>query len=341
MKYMTIGKSGIKASVISLGALSIGGGDWWKSTVDETSIATVHRALDLGVNLIDTAPIYGIGHSEEVIGKAIEGRRSEVILSTKATFDWDTGVGRYAYDVDGHHMYCDHSYAGIIKDCENSLRRLKTDYIDIYYTHNPAKDETMYPVDETVRALMDLKKSGKIRAIGSSNVQPDHIRKYLECGCEIDIIQRRYSMLDRAVEDTILPICRQQGMSLHAYSPIEKGLLTGAFTKDYKLEPGEGRSTNKWWLGARFPMAVDFVNSLEDIRAKYGCKFSDLAVAFLRGQGEFINVICGARRPEQIEADTVGAELTLASEDLAEIRRRLEVLDEAVAAAEQAQAESK
>ena len=334
MKYMTIGNSGIRASVISLGALSIGGGDWWKSTVDETSIQTVHKALDLGVNLIDTAPIYGIGHSEEIIGKALEGRRHEAVISTKATFDWDTGVGRYAYDVDGHKMYCDHSYAGIIKDCENSLRRLKTDYIDIYYTHNPARDETMYPVEETVRALMDLKKAGKIRAIGSSNVQPEHIRKYQACGCEIDIIQRRYSMLDRVVEDTILPICREQGMTLHAYSPIEKGLLTGRFTKDYQLEPGEGRSTNKWWLGARFPLAIDFVNSLEDIRAKYDCQFSDLAVAFLRGQGDFINVICGARRPEQIEADTVGAELALSPEDLAEIRRRLVKLDEAVAAAE-------
>ena len=176
MKYMTIGNSGIRASVISLGALSIGGGDWWKSTVDETSIQTVHKALDLGVNLIDTAPIYGIGHSEEIIGKALEGRRHEAVISTKATFDWDTGVGRYAYDVDGHKMYCDHSYAGIIKDCENSLRRLKTDYIDIYYTHNPARDETMYPVEETVRALMDLKKAGKIRvAIGPASLEYMHL----------------------------------------------------------------------------------------------------------------------------------------------------------------------
>lgn len=334
MKTMTIGKSGIRTSVISLGTLSIGGGNWWKSTVDEDSVKTIHRTLDLGVNLIDTAPIYGIGHSEEVVGRAIAGRRSEAVLSTKASFDWDTGVGRYAYDVDGHKIYCDHSYAGIIKDCENSLRRLKTDYIDIYYTHNPARDETMYPVEETVRALMDLKKTGKIRAIGLSNVQLEHIEKYMACGCEIDIIQRRYSMLDRAVEDSILPFCREKGLTLHAYSPIEKGLLTGKFTKDYQLEAGEGRSTNKWWLAERFPLAIDFVDGLEDIRAKYGCALSDLAVAFLRGQGEFINVICGARRPEQIEADIVGAELELSQEDLAEIRRRLERLDKAVAAVE-------
>ena len=337
MKRMKIGKSNIEASVITLGGLSIGGGNWWKSTEDATSIKTVHRALDLGVNLIDTAPIYGIGHSEEVIGKAIEGRRSEVVLSTKATFDWDTGVGRYAYDVDGHKIFCDHSYQGIIKDCENSLKRLKTDYIDIYYTHNPARDETMYPVEETVRALMDLKKSGKIRAIGSSNVQPEHIQKYLACGCEIDIIQRRYSMLDRAVEANILSICKENSMTLHCYSPIEKGLLTGAFTKDYKLEPGEGRSTNKWWLGARFPLAIDFVDGLGDMAEKYHCRRSDLAIAFLRGQGDFINVICGARRPEQIEADALGCDLVLSAEDLAELRRRLEALDEAVAQAEAAQ----
>ena len=157
MEYMKIGHSDVTASVITLGAWSIGGGNWWRNTEDELSIRTIERALELGINTIDTAPIYGVGHSEEIVGKAIAGKRDQYVISTKATFDWDTGVGRYCYDVDGHKMYIDHSYAGIKKDCENSLRRLGTDYIYIYYTHNPARDTEKYPVSETVRALMDLK----------------------------------------------------------------------------------------------------------------------------------------------------------------------------------------
>lgn len=327
MKYMTIGHSGIKASVISLGAWSIGGGNWWKNTEDELSIQTVHAALDGGINLIDTAPIYGVGHSEEIIGKAIEGRRSQVILSTKATFDWDTGVGRYCYDVDGHKMYVAHGYDDIIKDCENSLKRLKTDYIDIYYTHNPARDTEKYPVAETVRALMDLKKAGKIRAIGSSNVQVSHIEEYLACGCEIDIIQRKYSMLERSVETDILPLCEKYGMSFHAYSPLERGLLTGTVSKDYRVPAGDARDGQPWWKPEKMPHAIDFVAGLDDICEKYQCSKLSLAIAFLRASGPYINVICGAHKPEQIAADLPAADVTLAPEDVRIIRERIAALE--------------
>lgn len=324
---MKIGKSGIQASVLSLGAWSIGGGNWWKNTEDDLSIETVHRALDMGINLIDTAPIYGIGHSEEIIGKAIEGRRSQVVLSTKATFDWDTGKGRYCYDVDGHKMYVAHGYDDIIKDCENSLKRLKTDYIDIYYTHNPAKDTSMYPVEETVRALMDLKKSGKIRAIGSSNVQISHIEEYLACGCQIDIIQRKYSMLERSVEADILPLCQKYGMSFHAYSPLERGLLTGGISKDYVVPAGDARDGQPWWKPEKMPYAIDFVEGLKDLCEKYQCSRLALAIAFLRSTGDYINVICGAHKPEQIEADIPAADVVLHSEDVEELRRRITALE--------------
>lgn len=330
MEYMKIGHSDVTASVITLGAWSIGGGNWWRNTEDELSIRTIERALELGINTIDTAPIYGVGHSEEIVGKAIAGKRDQYVISTKATFDWDTGVGRYCYDVDGHKMYIDHSYAGIKKDCENSLRRLGTDYIDIYYTHNPARDTEKYPVSETVRALMDLKKEGKIRAIGSSNVQPQHIQEYLDCGCEIDIIQRKYSMLDRSVEAEILPMCQKYGMSFHAYSPLECGLLTGKIQKDYVVAPGDARDGQPWWKPERLPYAVDFVAGLQDLCEKYSCNPLSLAVAFLRGQGSYINVICGAHKPDQIELDAPAAAVRLSAEDLAEIRRRLEALDASI-----------
>ena len=329
MKYMKIGHSDVTASAITLGAWSIGGGNWWKNTEDDLSIQTIHRALELGINTIDTAPIYGCGHSEEIVGKAIAGQRDKYVLSTKATFDWDTGVGRYCYDVDGHKMYVDHSYAGIKKDCENSLKRLGTDYIDIYYTHNPAKDTQQYPVEETVRALMDLKKEGKIRAIGSSNVNPEHVEAYLACGCEIDILQRKYSMLERGVETTLLPLCEKYGMSFHAYSPLERGILTGTVARDRIVPPGDARDGQPWWKPERLPYAVDFVAGLADICKQYNCKPLDLAVAFLRSSGSYINVICGAHKPEQIEADAPAVDVELSAETVAEIRSRLVALEAA------------
>jgi methylglyoxal reductase len=332
MKYVKIGKSSIYASVITLGGLSIGGGSWWRETEDDVSVKTIRAALDLGVNIIDTAPIYGLGHSEEVIGKAIQGYRDKVVLSTKATFNWDTGIGRFWKELDGHKVYVDHSYNGIVTDCENSLRRLKTDYIDIYYLHNPAKDPVQYPVAEQVRAMSDLKKQGKIRVIGLSNAQPEQVENYLAHGLEIEILQRKYSILQRDVESTLLPLCRKYVFSFHAYEPLERGLFTGTISRDYQLKPGESRNDSKWWLEDRLVHAIDFVDSLKDIAEKYNAPLLDLAIAYLRGNGEFVNVICGARKPEQIKADAAAAELILEEKDVNEIRRRADALDERLAA---------
>ena len=327
MEYMKIGHSGIEVSAMTLGGMPMGGGTWWRNWDDEVSIKTIHCARELGVTMIDTAPIYGLGHSEEVIGRAIAGQRDKYVISTKATFDWDTGAGRYWNDVDGHKVYVDHSYAAIIKDCENSLKRLGTDYIDVYYTHNPAKDPEKYPVEDTVRALMDLKKAGKIRAIGSSNVKPEHIEAYRACGCEIDIIQHKYNMLVRHVEDDLLEICKKYGMTFHAYSPIERGLLTGTVKKDVVVPAGDARLDTPFWKQDKLPLVIDFVDGLKDICEEYGCTQTDIAIAFLRSSGDFINVIYGARKIEHIKAGVKAMELKLKPETVTEIRRRLAELE--------------
>lgn len=331
MRYMSIGSSGIEASVITLGAWSIGGGSWWKNTEDELSIQTIRLARELGINTIDSAPIYGCGHSEEIIGIAIAGHRDEYVLSTKATFDWDTGVGRYWGDVDGHKIYVDHSYEGIIKDCDNSLKRLGTDYIDIFYAHNPAKDTETYPVEDTVRAFMDLKKAGKIRAFGLSNATTEQIEAYLACGCKIDILQRKYSMLTRGIEDDILPFAREHGMSVHAYSPLERGILAGTVAADFEVPPGDARDGEPWWKPERLPKAVAFVQGLSDICEQYECTPAQLAIAYLRASDPCVNVLCGAHKPHQIEADVPAADIDLSAETVAEIRRRLLALDAACA----------
>lgn len=329
MDYMNIGHSGIKASVLSLGALGMGGGSRFSGTEDSESIHAIHEALDLGINLIDTAPIYGFGHSEEVVGKAVAGRRDKVILSTKCGFWWDDEEGSYCFTWDDHPVYQNVSRRTIFLEVEKSLTRLGTDYIDIYYTHNPAKPPFMTPIEETVDALMDLKKQGKIRAIGVSNCQPHHIRSYLELG-ELDIVQRRYNMLDRPVEEEILPLCKEEGLSFHAYSPVLKGLLTGNIRKDAAIPAGDVREGNVWWSEKRLPLAVDFVDGLADICAKYDCAPAHLAIAYLRGQGDFINVICGVRKIKHLQENIRGAEIKLAPEDIAEIGGRLAKLDQTV-----------
>jgi len=328
MQYMKIGKSDLNASVITLGAWAIGGGSWWANTSDDASVAAVHTALDNGINMIDTASIYGLGHSEEVIGKALATvNRQDVLISTKGTFSW-RGVGVPSYKLDGVQVYKDMSYGAIIQDCEDSLKRLGTDYIDLYYIHNPSPDPEKMPHEDTVRALMELKKEGKIRAIGLSNVQPAHIELFVgQLGCEADIIQRKYSMLDRTVEAEILPLCDKYGMSLHAYSPLERGLLTGKISKDYVVPAGDARDGQPWWKPEKMPHAIDFVAGLEDICKKNNCTYLDLAVAFVRGWGSNVNVICGSRKPEHTLAAAKAGDVVLSAEDLAEIRNRIEELE--------------
>ena len=328
MRYMQIGHSGIEASRISMGGLSIGGGAWWNGTDDAESIRTIRYALDHGINLIDTAPLYGFGHSEEIIGRAIAGRRHDAVISTKCGMIWDKKEGTYWNDKGGESIYINVSAKVIREEILRSLKRLGTDYIDIYYPHNPARAPFLTPVEETVEALMRLKKEGYIRAIGMSNAKPEQVEEYLACGCEIDILQRKYNILEREfVENNLLPLCRKYGMSFHAYSPLERGILTGKYRRDYQVDPLDARTKLLWWKPENYPMAIDFVDGLQDLCEKNDCSLTDLAVAFLLAQGDYINVICGAHKPEQIEADIKAANVELSPEDVAEIRRRVEDLE--------------
>lgn len=327
MKYMTIGKSGIRSSVITFGGMGVGGGTWWRNSDDEESVRTLHCAFDLGINTVDTAPVYGFGHSEEIIGKAVKGRRSDVIISTKCGLWWEDEEGSYRWTKDGHRVTRNVSARAMRIELENSLRRLGTDYIDIYYTHNPACPPFLTPVEETVGTLMEFKKEGKIRAIGASNMTPQEILDYTSCG-DIDIIQGRYSILSRGPEGEggILSLCREKGMSFHAYMPLERGLLTGKVTSDYVVPEGDAREGDPWWTPEKFPQVLKFVEELKPIAEKYQCPLSNLALAYLRGQGEDINVICGARRVFQIEETAKAGDLILEQEDLQKIRSLADAL---------------
>lgn len=319
MIYKQIGQSDINASIVSLGTWAIGGGSWWGENNDQESIRTIHEAIDQGINLIDTAPVYGFGHSEEVVGKAISDRRSKVLISTKCGLRWTDQEGSFYFSRDGRDVYKNVSKRAIRDDVENSLRRLKTDYIDIYFTHWQSVEPFFTPVSETMEALNDLKKEGKIRAIGASNVTPDHIEEYIKYG-QLDIIQEKYSIIDRRIEKDLLPLTQKYHITFQAYSPLEQGLLTGKIRKDYVPEEGSARYGKKWYKPENLPKVVDMVDDWKDLCIKYDCTPTHLAIAWLLAQGNHMNVLCGARKIEQLEDNIRGGDITLDPEDVARMR---------------------
>lgn len=322
MRYMKIGKSDIEVSKIALGTWAIGGGSWWGDNDDMESIKTIHAALDLGINFVDTAPVYGMGHSEEVVGKAIADRRNKVILSTKCGLMFDRTEGSYYFSRDGKDVYKNLSKGAIIDSVEQSLRRLNTDYIDILYTHWQAVEPFLVPVEETMEALMTLKKQGKIRAIGGSNMSPWHIEEYIKYG-ELDIIQEKYSLIDKRVEKEILPCSTQHGVTFQAYSPLEQGLLTGKIRKDFVPEQGSSREGKKWYRPENLPKIVDGVDSWKNLCDKYNCTYGNLAIAWVAAQNPLVNVLCGARKVEQITDNAKAGDIILAPEDVEQMRQSI------------------
>lgn len=231
-----IGASGIEASVVGLGTWAMGG--WmWGGTDEAQSIAGVQAAIEHGVSLIDTAPAYGMGKSEELVGAAIKGRRDKVILSTKCGLAWHTNKGNHFFEQAGKPV---HRYLGadsIAHEVEQSLKRLGTDYIDHYITH--WQDPTT-PIAETLEALEKLKTQGKIRSIGVSNVSIDDLNAYIAAG-RIDAIQECYSMIDRDVETTLLSTCADNNISSLSYSSLALGLLSGKMGPERQFEGDDQR----------------------------------------------------------------------------------------------------
>lgn len=327
MRYRELGKSGISASVVAFGAWAIGGWNWG-GTEDDKGICAIHAALDHGINFIDTAPMYGMGHSEEVVGRALRGRRDKVVLATKCGMVWDgTGRGDFRLATDEHGVREDgpikvYQYLGadsIRKEVESSLKRLGTDYIDLYQTH--WQDSTT-PISETMGVLMDLKREGKIRAIGCSNASPAHMDAYAANG-QLDVDQELYSMLDREHETDNLPWCREHGTAFLAYSPLGQGLLTGAIGPDRVFGPGDMRRTKpRFSVESRMRIA-SMLQQFSTLTEKYACTTGQLVLAWTLEQPGCTHVLAGARDEAQILENLRGGEIILAPEDLTLMREIL------------------
>jgi methylglyoxal reductase len=325
MQYRTLGKTEITASAVALGTWAIGGGPWWGDSDDNESIRAIQAAIDAGVTLIDTAPAYGMGHSEEVVGKAVKGQRDKVLLSTKCGLWWKDDRGTSAFTLGDTHVKKCLLPETIREEVEISLGRMDTDYIDLYHTHWPSLEPEKYPIDDTMQCLMKLKEEGKIRAIAASNVDLDHIKQYQAAGI-LDAIQPRFSMLDRAIEKEIGPYCLANGISTLAYSPLEQGLLTGKIGMDQTFAEGVYRNEIPWYLPVNRQKVLNMLEGWSDLLAKYNCSLSQLVIAWTMAQEGITFVLCGARKQAHVTDNVAAAGLEIEAGDLARIRRDAEAL---------------
>jgi methylglyoxal reductase len=334
MHYKAIGNSGLSASVIGLGAWVLGGGQiWGRDTDDAESIRAVHTALDYGINLIDTAPAYGFGRSEEVVGKALRGRRQKAIVATKCGLWWDDARGSFFTDFDGKKLYRSLRPDTIALEIENSLRRLRIDCIDLYQAHWPSCPPEQTPIADTMAALLKLKDAGKIRALGVCNVSVDELRENISHG-RVASAQFRYSMLFRDYESDLLPFCAKNNIATLTYMSLEQGLLTGKIGMDRVFRPSEFRSNehwntwfipaehwNTWFIPANRRRVLDLLAGWRDFTAKYECTLSQLVLAWTAAQPGVTHVLAGGRNSTQITDNAKAGSIVLESEDAQRIRR--------------------
>jgi methylglyoxal reductase len=322
MKCLPLGASGLSSSVIGFGAWAIGGGAVWGGGSDDAeSVKTIQAALDSGINLLDTAPAYGWGHSERLIAKAIVGRRDEVLLATKCGLWWDDGRGSYFTEFNGKSLYRSLRPDTIAIEVERSLRDLATDRIDLYQVHWPAVEPEKTPIAETMAALLKLRDEGKIRAIGVCNLSPDELETYLSCGA-IASHQFRYSMLSREPEKEMLPLCQKHRLATLTYMSLEQGLLTGKIGMDHQFKDGEFRTSADWfpWLLPQNRRRIlDLLDGWRPLCETHGCTLAQLVLAWTLAQPGVTHVLAGARKIHHIRETAAAADLEIPAADLARI----------------------
>ncbi|UCE58865.1 MAG: aldo/keto reductase [Phycisphaerales bacterium] len=306
MERRRLGDSELEVSALALGTWAMGATvETWGCVDDGESIASIQEALDCGINLIDTAPIYGLGHSEEIVGKAIQGRRDEVLLATKCGLLFPKSENELP-------PRC-LAPESILRECEASLRRLRTEYIDLYQCHWPDPD---VPVRETMGALTALLEQGKIRALGVSNFGIEEIASAREFG-PICASQPAFSILQPRAAQDLIPYCIEHDMGVLPYSPLAKGLLTGKFDEDSKLEGVRTRDPE--FIGARYRRNLSLVASLKEIAQRYDKTVAQLAINWTANHPGVTAPIVGAKRPSQVIENAGGVGWTLTDEDRARI----------------------
>jgi aryl-alcohol dehydrogenase-like predicted oxidoreductase len=304
LPHRTLGRQGLTVSAMGLGCMGMS--DFYAGRDDTESVATIHRALDLGIDFLDTADIYGPFTNERLVGRAIAGRREEVVLATK--FGNERGEDGSWLGVNGRPDY-------VRKACDASLRRLGVDHIDLYYQHRV--DRTV-PIEETVGAMGDLVRAGKIRYIGLSEAAPATIRR-AHAEFPVSALQTEYSLWSRDPEDEVLPTCRELGIGFVAYSPLGRGFLTGRFRTIDDLPPDDYRRNSPRFQGENFQRNLDLVEKVEALAKRKKCTPSQLLLAWVLARGEDIVPIPGTKRRAYLEENLSALEIELAPDEMAEI----------------------
>ena len=304
MPQRPLGRSGLSVSALGLGCMGMS--EFYGASDDEQSVATIHHALDRGINFFDTADIYGVGRNEELVGRALRGRRTEIVLATKFG-NVRSSDGKFL-GVSGRPDYVQQS-------CEASLRRLGVDMIDLYYQH---RVDASVPIEDTVGAMAALVQQGKVRFLGLSEAAPATIRRAAKVH-PIAALQTEYSLWSREPELEIIPTCRELDIGFVPYSPLGRGFLTGKYRRDADLQDGDFRRSTPRFQGENLQRNLVLVDRVEKIAAEKNCTAAQLALAWLLAQGTDIVPIPGTRRKKYLDENLGAVNITLTSAELARI----------------------
>ena len=301
MQQRTLGKRGLTVSAIGLGLMGMS--EFYGASDEGESIATIHRALDLGVSFLDTADMYGSGHNEELVGRALKGRRNQAIVATK--FGNVRGPNGERLGISGKPDY-------VRRACEASLRRLKIEVIDLYYQH---RVDPSTPIEDTVGAMAELVQQGKVRHLGLSEAAPQTIRR-AHAVHPIAALQTEYSLWSRDPEDGVLATTRALGIGFVPYAPLGRGFLTGRFQKPDDLQDGDFRKNSPRWSAENFRKNLDLVARVKEIAAERRCTPAQLALAWVLARGEDIVPIPGTRHVDRLEENAGAIDVRLTDDDL-------------------------
>ncbi len=305
MKTRTLGKNGPEVSAIGLGCMGMAA-FYGQASSEEQAAEVIHRALDLGVTLFDTAEMYGPHTNEVQVGKALAGRRDQAFIATKF------GIG---YNADRTALKVDGSPANVRRAIEGSLQRLNVDHVDLYFLHRVDPDT---PIEETVGAMAELVTEGKVRFLGLSEAAPETIRK-AHATHPITAVQTEYSLWSREPEDEILATCDELGIGFVPYSPLGRGFLSGEITSLDDLAADDYRRQNPRFQGENFQKNIDLVTAVTEVAKAKGVTAAQLALAWVLAQGEHLVPIPGTRRLRTLEENVAAADLVLTADDLAAI----------------------
>jgi aryl-alcohol dehydrogenase-like predicted oxidoreductase len=327
MEYVTLGRSNVKVTPLTFGAWVIGG--WmWGGADRKDALKAIHKSIDLGITTIDTAPVYGFGLSEEIVGEAVKGIRKDVQILTKYGIIWDKKIGKFYFsstDNKGGKVSL-YKYAGkesVIKECEQSLKRLLTDYIDLLQIHWP--DPTT-PVQETMEAIEILIKEGKIRAAGVCNYNLEEMKTAANF-INLASNQVPYSMLKRDIESDIVPWCLENNVSILPYSPLQRGLLTGKFKQGHHFNKGDSRQFTPYYKDSNIRKTNELLEKLKPIADEKHVSLSQLVLRWTMQMPGITTVLAGARNPAQIQENAGALNFQLTEEEMKLINSHLDNLE--------------